>query len=152
MILMESLLEGNQEVECGSTMGLGYCCGQLCLGGSLLACCHSIYANQTSQAATSRRLSDRLSSAFQCHLFLSSSSFFPSFASLTSACPTQPVQVPFVVTTSWTFASSVRQIKDLIPARSALWHGECVTWSAYCSVFQPGLLLVFSDILLLRSF
>ena len=92
MILMESLLEGNQEVECGSTMGLGYCCGQLCRGGSLLACCHSIYANQTSQAATSRRLSDRLSSAFQCHLFLSSSSFFPSFASLTcslsnAACP-----------------------------------------------------------------
>ena len=54
------LLEGNQEVECSSTMGLGYCCGQLCLGGSLDsldACCHSICANQTGHAAISGYLS-----------------------------------------------------------------------------------------------
>ena len=93
------LLEGNQEVECSSTMGLGYCCGQLCLGGSLDsldACCHSICANQTGHAAISGYLSDRWLSAFKCHLFLTSSIFLPiiciSFASLTcslsnTACP-----------------------------------------------------------------
>ena len=71
------LLEGNQEVECSSTMGLGYCCGQLCLGGSLDACCHSICANQTGHAAISGYLSDRWLSAFKCHLFLTWSIFLP---------------------------------------------------------------------------
>ena len=141
---MESLLAGNQEVECSSTMGLGYCCGQLCLGGSLDACCHSICTNQTGHAAISGYLSDRWLSAFKCHSFLTSSIFLPIICIILhhwpAACPIQPVQVPFVVTTSWTFASSVRQIKDLIPARSALWHGECVTWCSYCSIFRPGFL------------